>query len=418
MGTPVFHRSRAERFAALLDEADGGRGRHHVRSEADEELARLVALGVRIRQINPRIAPDKNFRAELRAMLVATAERESADATVVLPEVTRPPATRGRLAELRSAPRRLVGTPGRRARTRAAVIAGVAAGTLALSGMSAASGDAVPGDALYGLKRSTERAQLALAGSDVSRGQLYLEFAKTRVAEASAVKSDEASFVGVLGDMDAATRQGVKLLTSAAVSGHNPVALDVIDHFVEAQRQSLAKLLGQTQAEARVRDSLALLDEIAERARALRTTLACGSRSGSDALGALPNTCGTAIGHGARSPQRDERRAETGRRAARQASEAQGGSERQGPGPPSAATAAPSEATTPPSEATTPPDEATAASGQAKSPPGQAKTPPGQAKTPPRPSEEGVHVLTDRASIVWAGRGGDPPARRSLPSHR
>ena len=385
MGTPVFHRSRAERFAALLDEADGGRGRHHVRSETDEELARLVAIGVRIRQIDSRVAPDKDFRAELRAMLVATAERENADATVVLPEVTRRPATLGRLAGLRSAPRRLAGTPGRRTRTRVAVIAGVAAGTLALSGMSAASGGAIPGDALYGLKRSTERAQLALAGSDISRGQLYLEFAKTRVAEASAVRSDEASFVRVLGDMDAATRQGVKLLTSAAVSGHNPVALDVIDHFVETQRRSVARLLEETTADARVRDSLALLDEIAERANALRTTLACGTRSGSDALGALPTTCGTALAHGTRSdvPHRDDRRADVGRRATRESTEAQGMPGREDAQQPPAADASASRATTPSGQAKGPPGQAKAPPGQTKTPPGQAKTPPGQTKTPP-----------------------------------
>ena len=36
----------------------------------------------------------------------------------------------------------------------------------------------------YNVKRSTERAQLALAGSDVSRGKLYLEFAGSRLDEA------------------------------------------------------------------------------------------------------------------------------------------------------------------------------------------------------------------------------------------
>ena len=48
---------------------------------------------------------------------------------------------------------------------------------MAVSGMSAASENAMPGDALYGVKRSTERAQLALASSEVNRGQLFLDFA-------------------------------------------------------------------------------------------------------------------------------------------------------------------------------------------------------------------------------------------------
>jgi len=367
VGPPVFHRSRAERFAARLDEADGGRGRHHRQAELDEEFARLIAVSTRLRQINPQITPDRTFRTDLRAMLVAAAERENADATVVLPEVARRPATTGRLARLRSAPRRLTGTPGRRARTRGAVIAGVAAGTLALSGMSVASGDAVPGDALYGLKRSTERAQLALASSDVSRGQLYLEFAKTRVAEAAAVTSDEASLVGVLGDMDAETRQGVRLLTSAAVSGQNPVALDVIERFVETQREHVSKLLDETRAQARVLDSLALLDQISERATALRTTLACGAASGSDALGALPRPCGATshgIGTSGQAPQRDGRRAAADR-ASRQATEPRGKPGKRRADRPPAADRVPGQAASP---------------GQAKTPPGQAKTPPGQAK--------------------------------------
>src|SRR5207245_7569974 len=93
-------------------------------------------------------------------------------------------------------------------RARGAVLVGLAAGTLALSGMSAASGNAMPGDPLYGVKRSTESARLALAGSDISRGQLYLEFARNRLAEAQAIGPNGAGLSGMLDDMDAETRDG------------------------------------------------------------------------------------------------------------------------------------------------------------------------------------------------------------------
>src|SRR4029453_12157422 len=120
----------------------------------------------------------------------------------------------------------------RRIRARGAIVIGVAAGAMAISGISAASENAEPGDALYGVKRSTEKAQLAMAGSDVTRGQLSLDFARTRLAEAAAMPGDNAAISGVLTDMDADTRQGVKLLTGAAVAGEDTAPLTRVDGFV------------------------------------------------------------------------------------------------------------------------------------------------------------------------------------------
>ncbi len=95
-------------------------------------------------------------------------------------------------------------------RTRAAVLIGVTAGALALSGVSAASTDSLPGDALYQVKRSSERAQLALAGSDLSRGQLHLEFATAACARRSRCQPFEAA--GGLADMDGEASEGVRLI--------------------------------------------------------------------------------------------------------------------------------------------------------------------------------------------------------------
>jgi hypothetical protein len=203
------------------------------------------------------------------------------------------------------------------------VIIGVAAGTLALSGISAASGDAMPGDPLYGVKRSTERAQLALASSDVSRGQLFLEFAKTRVAEAHAVRQDGTGLGRVLTDMDSETRQGVRLLATAAVDRRDPAALDAIDRFIESQRHTVVRLLDQAgpASRDRVLESLTLLDAVTQRTGALRTSLSCGdSNGGSDVLGPKPSTCfsqraprtGTGQDSGQAEPTRTERGAPSG----------------------------------------------------------------------------------------------------------
>lgn len=299
--TSVFYRWRAGRFAELVDQASGQGPRHRLRSRLDDELATLVILSQRTAtlELTPAAAPDPEFRADLRAMLVATAEREGIGATAhalatdTVPMTSPLPARRLHLA--RSALR--AGSAG--GRVRVAVILGIALGVLALTGISTASAGAMPGDTLYGVKRSTERAELAFAGSDLGRGQLYLDFARTRLAEAEAV-GGVARFAGVLADMDSDTRQGVKLLTTAAVDQQDPTALDAVDAFVADQQSGAGELLDKVAGASRTRllGSLDLLERVAERAHRLRETLTCGidASDGSDALGPRPGRCSPGSG--------------------------------------------------------------------------------------------------------------------------
>ncbi|MGW4499360.1 DUF5667 domain-containing protein [Micromonospora sp. NPDC004336] len=285
MDSDLFSRRRAERFAQLLDEANGGR-RHHVRSRADDQLAALVAVGQRLGAAPPAVEVDPEFRTGLRAMLLATAEREG---------IGTPVAAAAEPAAAETGRRLLPAVTARRARARGAILVGVAAGAIALSGISAASENAVPGDALYGMKRSTERAQLALASSDMSRGQLFLDFARTRLAEAAALRGDRGGYSAVLDDMDADTRQGVRLLTTAAVQRSDPAALDAVNSFLTGQRQAVGGLLdeGSRADRDRTRRSLALLDAVRKRSDALRAAIACGlpAPAGSDTLGPTPTSC-------------------------------------------------------------------------------------------------------------------------------
>ncbi|MCG5447312.1 DUF5667 domain-containing protein [Micromonospora sp. NIE79] len=285
MDNTLFSRRRAERFAQLLDEANGAR-RHHVRSRVDGQLAPLVAVGQRLSVDPPAVEVDQDFRTGLRAMLLATAEREGLGSTPAAVSEPAATTTRGRL---------LPAVTARRARARGAILVGIAAGAIAVSGISAASENAVPGDALYGMKRSTERAQLALASSDISRGQLFLDFARTRVGEAAKLRGDRIGYSAVLDDMDADSRQGVRLLTSAAVQRAEPGSLDTLNTFVSSQRRAVRGLLdGSTRIDReRTQRSLLLLDSIRERSDDLRAAIACGlpAPSASDALGPDPNTC-------------------------------------------------------------------------------------------------------------------------------
>ncbi|PZG23985.1 hypothetical protein C1I95_02115 [Micromonospora craterilacus] len=285
MDNALFSRRRAERFAQLVDEANGGR-RHHLRSRVDDQLAPLVALGRQLGSNPPAAEVDQEFRAGLRAMLLATAAREGIGAPAAPQPAEKTSAGRGSL---------LPAVTARRARARGAILVGIAAGAIAVSGISAASENAVPGDALYGMKRGTERAQLALTSSDISRGQLFLDFARTRLVEASALRGNRAGYSAVLDDMDADTRQGVRLLTGAAAQRSDPAALDTVDTFVTRQRRALDPLTdrGSRADQERTAQSLALLTSIAERADALRAAIACGrpASTTSDFLGPTPGTC-------------------------------------------------------------------------------------------------------------------------------
>ncbi|SCG54433.1 DUF5667 domain-containing protein [Micromonospora inositola] len=288
MDSDLFSRRRAERFAQLLDEANGGR-RHHMRSRVDDELATLVAVGQRLTAGRPDVEVGTEFRTGLRAMLVATAEREGIGAPAAANTQTAAAAGTGTRGSL------LPAVTARRARARGAILVGIAAGAVALSGISAASENALPGDALYGMKRSTERAQLALASSDISRGQLFLDFARTRLDEAATVRDDRIGFSAVLDDMDADTRQGVRLLTTVATQRSDPAGLDAVNVFVTGQRRAVSGLLDRTDHVERDRTgrSLALLDAVRKRSEALRAAIACGlpTPTASDALGPAPGTC-------------------------------------------------------------------------------------------------------------------------------
>ncbi|WP_305784916.1 DUF5667 domain-containing protein [Symbioplanes lichenis] len=288
MRLDFFDRRSAERFAELLDTTDAGRGQH-ARGQADDQLAELVAIAHSLSAARPGAQVDPEFRTGLRAMLVAAAERDGIGATAPAADEE---------SEAAAPVRKLFGRTGRRIRARGVIVIGVAASAMAVSGISAASESAAPGDALYGVKRSTERAQLAMAGSDITRGQLSLTFARNRLAEAAAMRGDDVKFRDALDDMDADTKQGVKLLTSGAVTRKETTGLASVDSFVDSQRRLLTPAvdrLGPVNQE-RAQKSLSLLDAVEKRSKTLRERLGCSpvpAVSGSDALGPKLGQCET-----------------------------------------------------------------------------------------------------------------------------
>jgi hypothetical protein len=279
-------RRKIERFAQLLDEADGG-PRHHLRSPIDDELSSLVGLADDLGDIRVDARPSESFRMETRAFLMATAEREGIGRTAAAPE----PDRASTVAKVRTGAKQAVERPGRtRIRARGAILVGLAVGTLALSGMSAASGSAMPGDTLYGIKRSQESAQLALASSDAAKGKLYLEFARTRLGEAQAIRTNPTLLKSTLADMDKETRQGVSLLTSDAIAHKSAAPLSTIDQFVTVQAKDLDLLLTEVTSvdpHAQVAASASVARLAGLRSEDIRKVLSCLRIPvvGSDAFG-------------------------------------------------------------------------------------------------------------------------------------
>ena len=236
MDNILFSRRRAERFAQLLDEANGASAtpRAVPRWTANWPTARRGGSAAQRRP--PGVEVDQEFRTGLRACCwPPPSGRAAAPGPTAVSEPAGHDAPAGAL---------LPAVTARRARARGAILVGIAAGAIAVSGISAASENAVPGDALYGMKRSTERAQLALASSDISRGQLFLDFARTRLGEAAKLRGDRIGYSAVLDDMDADTRQGVRLLTiGRRRSGREPGGLDTLNTFVASQRRVVRGLL-------------------------------------------------------------------------------------------------------------------------------------------------------------------------------
>lgn len=314
MRPTIFGRRRAERFAQLLDQSDppdgdlddnvgapvpGARGLDesaddtHAATpaatddpELDDELSLVRALSAAGAQAP---TPSPQFRMELRAMLVAEAERQQManaaavnEPTRVLPRIVKDLGT----SQLRKRRR------GRR--TRAAVIVGLAAGTLAVSGISVASGSAMPGDALYGVKRSSEDARVALAGSDRDRGTLYLQFARNRMGEASGISGTSGLFT-LFSAMDQDTSMGTALITRAALHQGDARLLDPLAQFVADQHSDLVNLArGSADVRRLTIESLDLLTKVSDRINAVREAIACHAAYADDnqPLGPTVQPCG------------------------------------------------------------------------------------------------------------------------------
>lgn len=216
--------------------------------------------------------------------------------TAVLAEPDLTHAVRPRRRRRHALPSRPSARPATPSLGRRVVTVGMAAAlaVLAIAGGSVfASRDAVPGDALYGIKRAAEAAGGILAGGEASRGQHDLDLAATRLDEIERMARegvvDPAAYASAFQDFDNATRAG----TRQALSGDDPdrSAADVSAWATQqTARLSALRTTVPAASQSDADDALNLLDRVHRRAVALSARSGCSQvTSGSaDDLGPMP----------------------------------------------------------------------------------------------------------------------------------
>ena len=231
--TPVFGaRRRAEEFHSLVEDPSTG-GLH------DARYADFLDIVASLRDA-PAAQPRPEFVADLREQLMTAAD------TVL---VTVDEESRLTLPSRRTARR-----PARERRL-AAAAAGVAI-VGATTSMAMAAQTALPGDALYPLKRLIEGAETGLAVNEGDKGATLLANASGRLAEITALSRDGRLEDGeaIADTLNTFTRQAIEasdlLLTDYAATGDERSIAELRD-FTGESMQTLAELESVVPEQAR-----------------------------------------------------------------------------------------------------------------------------------------------------------------------
>lgn len=185
--------------------------------------------------------------------------------------------------------------PSRRRRIVAEVLAAAVALAIALGGIGMLlSKNAVPGDALYAVKRAGESAELGLAFGDSAKAQKHLEFAGKRLTELSALgHAGAGAYQSTLADFQHEAKAGTAELTRFATQGSGR-RLDQLRSWSLDQRTKLLTARPAVPAAAlnQFTSSAELLSRIEARAQTLMARLDCFeiTTGQTDDLGAVPQS--------------------------------------------------------------------------------------------------------------------------------
>ena len=283
---------------------------------------RIRAIVADLRAIQPAPPMRAHFRADLRSQLVAVAPRLVAEGVGVERPLTHE-SSHAAKKTASGATRELPAVAGARvarggvfalARPTAVAASIVAVLAMILGAAVWLSGNAVPGDTLYGLKRANESVQLALTSGDTARGQKYLQFASERTHEVSVLLSRSSALAAgtgvsasgginshtaklidtTLDSADNDVRNASRLLGSAAVESNSANPLDVMTKWAPAQVQRLQAISQRVPAGSplatRAAASTQLVTAAVTRSKTLVTLLDCHclNQAPTDSLGPLP----------------------------------------------------------------------------------------------------------------------------------
>jgi hypothetical protein len=262
-------RRRAARFALALD--GGLEGGVH-----DSTVAPLLRLAEAL-AATPRPAPSEEFRRALRQRLLAVG-------TVTAGQPLRAGDATGDRAGGGHWRRRLVA-----ASAALAVTTGGAATT------AVASTDALPGDALYDVKRTVESVQLALATTELAKGERHLQIAATRLDEVAGLLDEHGAqptdpvvierLRKTLGSAGTSAELGSDQFFAAYRESRDPAVLRPLDAFLRQQAEELSTITPMLPADLLIssRELLSGFQRIAAELMALS-----GDRSGGGLGSATP----------------------------------------------------------------------------------------------------------------------------------
>lgn len=231
--TPVFGaRRRAEEFHSLVEDTSAG-GLH------DARYADFLDIVATLRDA-PVVEPRQDFVSHLREQLMAEAQTvlvaDSAEARLALPS------------------RRATRRPARERRIAAAAAGFAIVG--ATTSMAMAAQSALPGDALYPLKRLIEGAETGVAVDEAEKGATLLASATGRLEEITALSRDgQTEDAAAIADtFNTFTRQAIEasdlLLADYAATGKESSIAELRD-FTGASMDTLAELESVVPDEAR-----------------------------------------------------------------------------------------------------------------------------------------------------------------------
>ncbi|WP_156758041.1 DUF5667 domain-containing protein [Actinokineospora pegani] len=264
--------------------------------------------------------PDPAARARMRERVLAGVSEPATTSTALdrqpRPSPTPRPVRAGRAPRTRRTggasggkrpgepPR--AGVHGVRGRFAVAAVA-VLVMVLSLGGMSLLlARDALPGDPLYGIKRTGEAAELGLTFGEEDRAFKHLQFATARIAEIETLAQRHrdpgtapiGSYLDALHDFDTDTAAGTRRLLAVTTTGDGS-QLPVLGGWAAQQASRLAAVRDRLPATVANREQAtsALLTEIQARSQALAERLPCFEvTSGAvDDLGPLPATAPCAV---------------------------------------------------------------------------------------------------------------------------